>query len=112
MAGVALFDELLRDAKRRAFSDDELEQSSMNIDGALRCGQPLSDFALPFLAQVMRRPQLARGFAAALGDYVGMLQEGSCPADGEAYTLLKYEHVLRVAADEPPASNVVQLFTA
>lgn len=61
-AGVALFDELLRAAERMAMNAHEA--GPMNLDGSTRSG-PLALFALEFLNRVIRRPELAMGFAGA-----------------------------------------------
>lgn len=91
MAGVALFDALLREAERRSRSDDLAEQNGANLRAAYRGGGPLTLYALPFVEQLLQRPDMARGFAGALGDYVGMLQEGLAPAAGDQYARLTFD---------------------
>lgn len=113
MAGIALFDELLREAERRAFSDDR--NNSMNLCGENRYGEPLTLFALEFLETLIHRPELAKGFAGALGDCVGMLQAGLAPAAGDQYTELTFEDCVESVPGMPddwPASNVVPLACA
>jgi hypothetical protein len=98
MAGVALFDELLREAERIGFSSDVAEANSISLaaDGRLQSDGvtthgPLNLFALPLLESLFRCPELARGFAGALGDYVGSVQQGVVPGRGDQYAHLSFE---------------------
>ena len=94
MAGVALFDSLLRAAEKRAFREDGPAPDSMNIEARYRGGQPLSHYALPFIESLRTRPDYAVGFAAALGDYVGLLQECMAPSPGDQYTHLSFQDIV------------------
>jgi hypothetical protein len=85
MAGVALFDDLLQEAERRCESDDELTNSSTEIRAELRAGEPLTLYARPYLDRLRERPELVAGFAAALGDFVGVVQQGFAPGAGKQY---------------------------
>lgn len=112
MAGVALFDDMLRDAERRALDDDQMAQDSMNIRAKHRDGGPLTLFALPYMERAIASPGLAAGFAAALGDYVGMLQQGLAPDNGPQFERLQFEDVWIDRTEPPPApGNVVHLIS-
>ena len=100
MAGVALFEELLRDAERRTMAG-ERESDAMSLDGQFRSGQPLTLYALPFLERALARPGSLRGFAGALGDYIGCLQQGLVPAPGDQYAHLTFEDCVRIVPLEP-----------
>jgi hypothetical protein len=107
MAGVAFFDDLLRDAERRARSNSRAEQDSLCMEARLRDdGVPLVLYALPFVQKLQERPDLMPGFAAALGDYVGMLQQGMAPGNGDQYSHLTFEDC--VGGSTRPALRLVR----
>jgi hypothetical protein len=90
MAGVALLDELLREAERLVRKD---RSTAIYLDAGGRDGQPLNVYARPFLERLIARPELLDGFAGALGDYLAQVQEGPAPASGDAFTHLTFEDV-------------------
>jgi hypothetical protein len=109
MAGVALFDDMLREADRRARADDDAEYAGACIWACVRDGAPLSLYALPMLQRLLAQPESMPGFAAALGDYIGDLQVGMAPGTGAVYERLQFDDVWTDRTASPLApSNVVR----
>lgn len=112
MLGVALFDEMLREACLRSDSWDEVNNyspghDSMKLNGQSRSGQRLTLYALPFIQRLIERPEITLGFAGALGDYVGTIAGGLCPDPGAQYERLTFEDCVRVVP-RASKSNVLR----
>lgn len=111
MAGVALMDKMLREADREAKAEHQLEGVSGGfwIEAQIRKGVDLSLYLRPLVAELIARPELIDGFAAALGDYLGALHAGLVPADGDAYAHLSYDDIMVFVPEpeEAPVSNVI-----
>lgn len=71
LAGVALFDRVLAAAGENADAPD------VWLRHDIREGRPLRVFLQPLIAELTARPELAAGFAAALGDLLVTLPVGS-----------------------------------
>ena len=95
MSGVALLDEMLREAERLAcWGDDAALGNSVFIASDAREGQQLTLYLKPLVERLVARPELVEGFAAALGDYFGMLQQGMPTAIGDQYSCLTYDDII------------------
>ncbi|EWS53407.1 MULTISPECIES: hypothetical protein [unclassified Methylibium] len=113
MAGVALMDEMLREAERQAAAEVAGEDVSGGfwIEADIRGGVDLNIYLRPLVAELISRPELIEGFSAALGDYLGTLCAGLVPANGDAYTNLSYDDIMVFVPppEEEPVSNVIPI---
>lgn len=107
MAGVALMDKMLREAERQS----EKKVQDFWIEAQYREGSDLTNYLRPLVAELLSRPELVDGFAAALGDFVGSERAGACPGDGWAYASLSYDDIMGFVPqpEEGPVSNVIPL---
>lgn len=93
MAGVRLLDEMLRDAESLGQADEAVA-ATVWLEAELRGAEPLNLYLLPAIKRLIAQPHLAEGFAAALGDYIGMLQQGLAPSNGDQFTHLKFTDIV------------------
>lgn len=91
VSGIALFDEMLRLMERAAL--DEAAAGTYYLLGEVRESKPLVLHLLPLVEQLIGSPNLAPGFAAALGDYAGQIQDGTGPAHGAQFPDLRFDEV-------------------
>ena len=112
MGGIALFDEMLEQMSAIALQDVKYE-TNFWLEASLREGKPLVLHALPALSRLRDQPDAAvAGFAAALGDYLGLLIAGSCHTEGAMYKRIEFDNVWIDRSEpeaEPEPSNVVPL---
>lgn len=113
MAGVALMDEMLREADQQGKAErrDEEEPRRFWIEAQYRAGTDLNFYLRPLVNELLSRPELVDGFAAALGDYLATLHAGLVPGDGDLYTHLSYDDIMVFVPEpeEAPVSNVVPI---
>lgn len=93
MAGIALMDDMLREAERLCM-ESEASAAKVELETSRRGDHPLVLYLLPFVQRPIAHPELAEGFAAAMGDYIGMLQQGLSPSAGDQYTHLELADIL------------------
>ena len=106
MAGVALFDDVLREAERLAFAEEDAVAAGVLLRADDRLGAPLNLYVLPALERLAQRPDLLPGFAAALGDYVGSNSQGLAPGNGAQNEGLRFDDVW--VDSEPPQQAQTQ----
>jgi hypothetical protein len=96
-AGIALCVELIKAGKK--IVADGLT-NSVELNRKFRPGQPHNNFALPFVKQLLARPQLVEGFAGALSNVFGYDgTTGTIP--DEELSKLRYSQIAKARAAQP-----------
>lgn len=113
MAGVALFDEAINEMRKAQtpapgefWGTWQLHAYwRREIDEAPAVAPPLNVVLRPTVAKLLARPELLDGFAAALGDYIGEIQQGAAIDCDKDYEGLTYDDIHGPGVDREEVSR-------